>query len=238
VDYDLFLPTSWTEDAERCEQAGVPAGRIHYKTKGELAKDMVSRSATAGLEFGCVVGGGDLGRDTRFRAWLTARRIPSVLQVPGNHLVGTNPAGTASAHANVDRADQRLWRREPDGLRWLRVGVPQPENRRFEQSLLAVRRPDSPHMSYFLTNLARDVRWHQVAYAIDAQHVADRCVELAQDEVGLADYEVRTWPAWYRHVTLALVAHGALMVGQPYRTQHRHIRSMGREYDGRLFHVR
>jgi SRSO17 transposase len=238
VDYDLFLPTSWTEDTARCEQAGVPAGRIHYKTKGELAKDMVSRSETSGLEFGCVVGGGDLGRDSRFRAWLTAHRIPSVLQVPGNHLVGTNPAGDASAHANVDRADQRLWCREPGGLRWLRVDVAQPENRWFEQSLLAVRRPGSSRMSYFLTNLAPDVRWPEVAYAIEAQHVADRCVELAQDEVGLADYEVRTWPAWYRHVTLALLAHSALMVEQPQRTQHGHLRHMGREHDGRPFHIR
>ncbi len=28
--------------------------------------------------------------------------------------------------------------------------------------------------------------------------------------VGLADYEVRRWTGWYRHITLALLAHAAL----------------------------
>ncbi|RYZ18040.1 MAG: hypothetical protein EOO70_00080 [Myxococcaceae bacterium] len=31
--------------------------------------------------------------------------------------------------------------------------------------------------------------------------------ESAKGEVGLADYEVRTWSAWHRHMTLCLVAH-------------------------------
>ncbi len=34
----------------------------------------------------------------------------------------------------------------------------------------------------------------------------DRCVEAARAEVGLADYEVRHWQGWYRHITLAMLA--------------------------------
>ncbi len=33
-------------------------------------------------------------------------------------------------------------------------------------------------------------------------------------EVGLDQYEVRTWRAWYRYVTLALLAYAALVVMQ------------------------
>ena len=36
--------------------------------------------------------------------------------------------------------------------------------------------------------------------------------ESAKQDVGLADYEVRSWTAWYRHVTLALLAHAVLAV--------------------------
>jgi hypothetical protein len=31
--------------------------------------------------------------------------------------------------------------------------------------------------------------------------------EQAKGEVGLDHYEVRKWPGWYRHITLALLAH-------------------------------
>jgi SRSO17 transposase len=35
-------------------------------------------------------------------------------------------------------------------------------------------------------------------------------LEEARSEVGLAEYEVRYWPSWYRHITLALLAHAWL----------------------------
>ena len=36
--------------------------------------------------------------------------------------------------------------------------------------------------------------------------------EDAKGSVGLDQYEVRTWTAWYRHITLALLAHAYLAV--------------------------
>lgn len=34
----------------------------------------------------------------------------------------------------------------------------------------------------------------------------EECFETATQEVGLADYDVRSWHGWYRHITLAMVA--------------------------------
>jgi SRSO17 transposase len=36
--------------------------------------------------------------------------------------------------------------------------------------------------------------------------------QTAKGEVGLGHYEVRRWPGWFRHVTLALLAHAFLTV--------------------------
>jgi SRSO17 transposase len=36
--------------------------------------------------------------------------------------------------------------------------------------------------------------------------------EEAKGEVGLEHYEVRKWEGWYRHITLALLAHAYLAV--------------------------
>jgi SRSO17 transposase len=38
--------------------------------------------------------------------------------------------------------------------------------------------------------------------------------EQAKGEVGLDQYEVRRWDAWYRHITLALLAHAYLEVAR------------------------
>ena len=36
--------------------------------------------------------------------------------------------------------------------------------------------------------------------------------ETAKGEVGLDHYEVRSWSGWYRHITLAILAHAFLTV--------------------------
>ena len=38
----------------------------------------------------------------------------------------------------------------------------------------------------------------------------ESCFETAKGEVGLDQYEVRSWTGWHRHITLALFAHADL----------------------------
>jgi SRSO17 transposase len=40
----------------------------------------------------------------------------------------------------------------------------------------------------------------------------EECLKSAKGEVGLDQYEVRKWDAWYRFITLALLAHASLTV--------------------------
>ena len=40
----------------------------------------------------------------------------------------------------------------------------------------------------------------------------ESCFQSAKGEVGLDQYEVRSWPSWYRHITLSMLAHAFLTV--------------------------
>ena len=40
----------------------------------------------------------------------------------------------------------------------------------------------------------------------------EECFEEAKGQVGLDQYEVRKWDGWYRHITLAMLAHAYLTV--------------------------
>ena len=40
----------------------------------------------------------------------------------------------------------------------------------------------------------------------------EECFEEAKGQVGLDQYEVRKWEGWYRHITLAMLAHAYLAV--------------------------
>ena len=41
--------------------------------------------------------------------------------------------------------------------------------------------------------------------------MVEECFEAAKGEVGLDQYEVRSWHGWYRHITLAMTAHAFLV---------------------------
>jgi SRSO17 transposase len=42
--------------------------------------------------------------------------------------------------------------------------------------------------------------------AFGARWTVEQCFEEAKGQVGLDEYEVRSWQGWYRHITLSMLA--------------------------------
>ena len=73
VDKGLYLPESWTSDKDRCEAAGVPEDRQGYRSKTELALEMVGRAQERGhLKAGWVAADDAFGMSPSFREGLAA----------------------------------------------------------------------------------------------------------------------------------------------------------------------
>lgn len=61
IDEELYLPEQWTQDPARCEQAGIPEAAREFRTKGQIAFEMVLRARRAGLQFAYSVLDGGYG---------------------------------------------------------------------------------------------------------------------------------------------------------------------------------
>jgi SRSO17 transposase len=59
IDTRLYLPEKWVDDRKRCIKAGIPEKEIVFRTKEELALEIVRRARAKGLLFGWV--GADAG---------------------------------------------------------------------------------------------------------------------------------------------------------------------------------
>ena len=59
VDVRLYLPTEWAEDPKRCDKAGVPETERAFRTKDELALEIISHARKKGLRYAWV--GADAG---------------------------------------------------------------------------------------------------------------------------------------------------------------------------------
>lgn len=89
VNCRLFLPESWTSNPERCERAGIPPDARAFKTKLELALDMVTADMAAGVEFGWVGGDGVYGHGWELSNAIDNMGLTFVFDVHCNQLIYT-----------------------------------------------------------------------------------------------------------------------------------------------------
>ncbi len=77
----LFLPESWTDDKERCNRAKIPEEQQVYKTKPELAKDLVDESIMNNIHFQWVIADGLYGNSPGFSRFLDDKSISFVVDI-------------------------------------------------------------------------------------------------------------------------------------------------------------
>ena len=86
----LYLPESWIQDAERRAEAGIP-GAVGFRTKGQLALELIDEALAWGLRGGVVLADTAYGEVTEFREGLEARQRPYVVGIPSPLGVWTKP---------------------------------------------------------------------------------------------------------------------------------------------------
>jgi len=67
---------------------------------------------------------------------------------------------------------------------------------------------------YYLSNAPEDTPLLTLAQVAAARWTIETEFETAKGETGLDEYEVRGWPGWHHHITLALLAGAFLLTMQ------------------------
>jgi SRSO17 transposase len=178
---------------------------------------MLERALAAGVPCSWVTGDSVYGADRALRRRIEARGgLGYVLAVTGGQRLGF-----ARVDAWAAKLPPEAWHRLSAGegakgprlYDWAytpyRGGAPPG----WEKGLLVRRKLDEPDdLAFYLTlapeatDLATLVRVAGMRWTIES------CFEAAKGEVGLDEYEVRSWTGWHRHVTLAMLAHAYLAV--------------------------
>jgi len=83
VDTRLYLPKEWTKDKARLDKAGVPTAYRAYRTRHQLALEMLEKNG-ASLPHRWIAGDDEMGRPSWLRRRLEALGEQYVLAVPAN----------------------------------------------------------------------------------------------------------------------------------------------------------
>jgi SRSO17 transposase len=220
IDRELYLPKAWTEDPDRCRAARVP-GEVAFRTKPQLARVMLERALDAEVPASWVTADEAYGGDPALRRFLEGRGLSYVLAVKCTEpMHPADGSARATAEQLAARVPVEQWvtcsaghgakgRRLYD---WTRVALAVPAAADCTRWLLVRRSRADGELAFYAcfapagTSLVGLVRVAGVRWAIEESF------QTAKGEVGLDHYEVRRWPGWYRHITLALLAHAFLTV--------------------------
>jgi SRSO17 transposase len=216
LDRALYLPEGWAGDPGRCEAAGVPEGAA-FATKIRLAQSMLERAFAAGVPAGWVTGDEVYGA-WELRRWLEEQRRPYVLAVRANQYVRAG-SGQATVAALAKELPGRAWHKltiaagskGPRRYAWAWLAINSDLGPAWRRWLL-VRKglDDRGELAYYIAAGPARTTLTRLARTAGARWAIEGAFESAKQEVGLADYEVRSWTGWHRHITLALLAHAVL----------------------------
>ena len=222
LDRELYLPDDWIYDLDRKERAGVPDELQLLQTKGKLAKDMIDRALQAGVPCAWVAGDAASCNDYSLRFWLNEQGVAYVMAVNDDETlltIGTDGLERLPARQLAERISLDDWERFSAGddggesrhYDWARVPLLTREHRKEWYWLLARRNITDPtDLNYYACFGHADVPLAELARVAGHGRVIADTFDEARREVGLDDYEVRRWTGWYRHITLAMLAHAVL----------------------------
>jgi SRSO17 transposase len=219
LDRALYLPEEWTDDRVRCGQAGIP-DEVEFATKPNVAWAMLKRAVEHEVLFAWVTGDSVYGDYRSLRLWLETLPKGYVLAV------------SAKEYVNLDWQQHRVgdllaelptegWIRlsAGDGAKgprlydWFLMPLLDPLVEGWKRWLLVRRSLNDPTDLTAYACFAPDgTRLATVVQIAGRRWAIEACFEEAKGEVGLDHYEVRSWKGWYRHITLACLAHALLAV--------------------------
>src|SRR4029079_5091966 len=81
IDRALYLPRSWIEDSDRCDEAGIPLSNRGFATKPTLAMALIDRAVHAEVPAAWVAGDEVYGADPKLRAAVRGHGLGYVMAV-------------------------------------------------------------------------------------------------------------------------------------------------------------
>jgi SRSO17 transposase len=224
IDRELYLPQGWAEDDARRAEAKIPQA-VSFATKPRLAERMIARAIAAGIPFAWTVSDEVYGSDRRLRMFLEEHERPFVLAVRSNERLWSVSQGRFGQHAAADLAaalPDTAWQCLSAGpgtkgerlYDWARVRLARPAGQGWAHWLLVRRSRSKPEQAYYIVFAPAATTLAELARVAGHRWTIEECFEVGKQEVGLGDYEIRSWQGWYRHITLAMLALAFLVAVQ------------------------
>jgi SRSO17 transposase len=214
IDRELYMPKdSWCADPDRRKEAGVPE-ELTFATRPQQVQAMIDRTVVAGVPFSWLAADEEFGQNPGLRTYLEEQKLAYCMAVPKTTDVTTGNISTATNLPTlVQHIAARLrhhdWQRRSCGIgtKGFRVydwalaesGIP-------GHQYVFRRNTTDGELAYFHCYNPRGEDLCELVRVIGSRWPIEECFEAAKTEAGLDQYQFRVYHAWYRHISLAMLA--------------------------------
>lgn len=227
IDRRLYLPEEWANDWDRRAAAYVPE-EVVFRTKPELALEMVADAVANNMPFRFVAGDSVYGDSPTFVQGIRALRKLYVVDVSSEIHVWlqrpkclrsgkpeTSPISVAEALVQVPK---KAWKKMTvaEGSQGPRVyeyaellvwfsegGLPTPT---FERLLFRRSLGQKTEVKYQRSNAPLQIKLPQLAQVAGQRWTIEQDFQAGKGECGLDEYETRGWTGWHHHTALSMLA--------------------------------
>jgi SRSO17 transposase len=213
IDRELYLPKdSWVVDFERRREAGIP-DEVAFRTRPQQVQVMIGRAVAAGVPFSWFVADEEFGQNRILRRCLEAEGIAYCMAVPKS--TDVNTGGVTTNPDTPTRLDNLASHLRPGDFSRRACGVGAKGFRTYDWAVMAgqdgrqyvVRRTIADgELAFFHCYNPRGESLSELVAVIGLRWPVEECFEAAKQQAGLDNYQVRKYDAWYRHITLAMLA--------------------------------
>lgn len=223
LDSDLYLPQVWTDDRDRCREAGIPED-MPFRTKTRIAIEQVKRAIGNGVRFDWVGFDEGYGKPP-FLLGLEELGVTFVGEVAANfRCFGAPPRYRSLQRPYVAKQAQHLarfgkgfkgrgWKAYrvrhktmPDSVWEARAGrvYVSVEGRRHDQAywLIVARNERTREVKYFVSNAPPRTSLKRMLAAAFSRWGIEHLFRVAKGEIGLGHYEGRRYLGLMRHMAL------------------------------------
>lgn len=232
--FRLYLPKGWIDDNEKRKKAGIPED-TKFKTKPEIAMELINNVREKRLPHKAIVGDCDYGKDSKFRKELRELKEPYVL---GLHIqeIKVRPVEMENLPKKYQEIEEitpeklanilpsKMWHKfkfkndkKKKDVEYARIKVnvlkynnqTKKNEETDEVGWLIFRKEDSEIRAYIAWGLDK-LGLKSLAEILHLRNAIEQAHREMKGQLGLNNFEGRKWRGWYHHYMLVVTAHAFL----------------------------
>jgi SRSO17 transposase len=226
ADADLFLPKSWSDDRERCREAGIP-DEIVYRAKWRIALEQLDRAKNNGVKLDWLTFDEGYGSKPGFLKGLDERNLVWIGEVPKSFRCLTRVPQRIGAKGVKGKRADNLARSSPtfheqhwQGVQLARLTLAdqvwqvraaqvyllrdkQPTQRTYW--LIVARNEASGEVKYFVSNAPAETALEKLMRMAFRRWNVEHSLRVSKSEIGMGHYEGRNYVGLLRHLLLCVL---------------------------------